>query len=115
MRALTNRQMGQFDSAFDFIDRVGCLHCEGENVNLFDIMVDDKRLPNKLIAFISSEYNSNLKLLNQDFNDFMRKKNIGKLIKYCYDNNVQPYELWEQGMLSIKESPKTTYEYEYVC
>ena len=115
MRTLTNRQMKQFESAFDFIDRVGCLHCEGDNINLFDILVDDKRLPNKLIAFIASEYQGKLKLLNQDFNDFMKPKNISKLIKYCYENNVQPYELWDTGMLSIKESPKTNYEYEYVC
>lgn len=105
MKTLNFKDMAKFESAFEFIDRVGGLYCEQRNglsINPFDILINGKDLPNKLKAFIFSEYNGNLRLLNDDFNETNKNITMPKLIKYCYDNKVQPFELWDIGTLEIK-------------
>lgn len=112
MRTLNFRDMKKFEDAFDFIDRVACLFCEGENITPLDILVNGDRLPSKLISFIIDKYKGNLKKLNHDFNDFSKKKNISIIIKYCFENNIQPFELWSEGLLSVSQNNSKEYVYE---
>lgn len=67
----------------------------------------DGRIVNKdLKQFLQDEYQGDLKKCSYDFN--LVNKNyvmysMQKLIKWCFDNKVQPYMMRQSGLRGVRE------------
>lgn len=99
-RPLNKLEMNEFERTFDFIDHyVGSFYhylkekYPDDKPSIYDIKVDGEKLPQKLIKFITGVFKDNLYEVNLRFNDTVKEEKIPSLIKYCFDNRIQPHEL----------------------
>ena len=114
MQVLSKYEQREFDYTFEYIARVGSLAWLKKDLKVTDILSDKKTLPAGLIYFIRTKMNNDLKKVNLWFNDVRKKETMKSLIKYCFDNKIQPYDLRDRGILSYLdyETPAVVTVYE---
>lgn len=108
MQVLNKYEQREFDYTFEFIARVGSLAWLKKNLKVTDISSDTKPLPTALIYFVKNKMDNDLKKVNLWFNDVRKKETMKSLIKYCFENKIQPSELRDNGILSYSEHEAPT-------
>lgn len=106
MQVLNKYEQREFNYTFEFIARVGSLAWLEKNLKVTDILSDQKTLPSSLIYFIRTKMDNDLKKVNLWFNDVRKKETMKSLIKYCFENKIQPSELRDSGILSFNVNEK---------
>ena len=114
MRVLTKAEKREFELTFDFINHyVGSLYFDGAK-KIQDIKIDGGRMPDKLTTFIVDKFKNDIKKVNIWFNNTTEKRKetvLNSLIKYCFENRVQPHELRVIGFKTIQVQ-KINFTYE---
>lgn len=106
MQVLSKYEQREFDYTFEFIARVGSLAWLEKDLKVADISCDKKPLPSTLIYFINNKMSADLKKVNLWFNDIRKKETMKSLIKYCFENKIQPSTLRDYGILSFSVREK---------
>ena len=101
MRVLTKQEKEAFEIAYSFMDRVGCMAYETDNVTEVRVQTATTldRLPPKVILFIGSI--GGLEKANQFFNGYMKEKTFDRFVKKLMDNKEQPKDYWSEGVLTL--------------
>jgi len=106
MEALRDYELLEFEKTFDFINYyVGSFYWllkdNKQKPSIHDIRVDGQKLPNEIIKFTTDVFKDNLEQVNLRFNDVVKKEKLPSLIKYCFDNRIQPHQLRCRGFRDI--------------
>jgi len=103
MRPLNRLEEYCFESAFNFLDRLGTMYYA--DVDLGDIRIvkygSINTLPFKIITFV--EEIGGLKELNKHFNPFAKPKTFPHFIKRLYDKGEQPRDYFADGLIVTLE------------
>lgn len=116
MNQLSKPQQKEFEKTREFIRNTVALFTETNNISR--LTFDGKPANYNLTRFLQDEYNGDLKKASYDFNSVNKNYvmySMQKLIKWCFDNKIQPSSMRQQGLRGIREVTFNDYvETEYV-
>lgn len=93
MRVLTHQEKKEFEKTYNFINiYIGSSYAYCDSIH--ELRFDGCRVTQELVKFIQSF--KSLKEVSYYFNNLSKdhvKKTMDRLIKYCFNNKVQPSKL----------------------
>ena len=111
MRVLTHYEQIQFDAAFTCIMRLSSVYDPKRDTDTFAITSGGESLPtvyNRLIATLGG-----LDKVVNLFCPLYREEAMQRLIRWCFDNKIQPSAFALHGVLCTGQKRSYTVEYEF--
>lgn len=104
MIELKPHEQKEFEKTREFIRNVASMYTETDSIH--KVTFDSKIVNEQLRQFFNDEYQGNLKQCSYDFNAVNKNYvmySMQKLIKWCFDNKVQPYAMRQSGLRGVRE------------
>ena len=114
MRTLTDKELREYKKTFDFLNNyIGVAYYLQDCESMFDILINEKPLPDEIKEYIKKEHNSKLLNVHTSFNESTtehKNKTMQNLIRYCNTNRVQPSKLRVIGIKDFRIKEKIQVE-----